>query len=316
MEWKKLNPFFWISRFNFWLDAKHWFLQIVILLSIVFCVRTYLFGLYWVPTGSMEPTILVGESFFADKFTLFFRTIKHGDIISFNAPHFIYSQNWFVRLFQKYVYGPDNWTKRVIGVPGDHVQGKMINGKTAIFLNGQKLEEPYVNQFPIVHVEEVAYQLIPSLNGLPIQNMSISIPFLKKQVSSKYRVFDPQFSIKSQEQPFYNLYNEKLLPNEEYPDILYPGTKYPSSQVNDVFDVVLGPDEYWGMGDNRLGSYDSRGFGRIHKEMIHGRILFRLFSLKSSNSLIYDVIIMPLKLIYQHFASISRGWDRWFCRIK
>lgn len=314
MEWQKLNPFFWINKFNAWLDAKNFFVQSIILLVIIFFVRTFLFGLYWVPTGSMEPTILVGESFFADKFTPLFMPIKRGDIISFNAPHFAYSENFFVRLFQKYVYGPDNWTKRVIGIPGDRVQGKIIDGKTAIFLNGQKLDEPYVNQFPIVKVQEEAYQLTPSFTFF--KDKTFSIPFMKKVVSTKYRVYDPQFSMQSPLQPFYNLGSEKILPDIIAPTILYPGSKYPSSHISDVFDVQLAEDEYWGMGDNRLGSYDSRGFGRIKKEMIHGKILFRIFSLRSPNSLIYDIILKPLILVYEHYKNLCRSWDRWFCRIK
>ena len=82
----KVKSFFWINKFNAWLDAKISFLQAVILLVIIFSVRTFLFGLYWVPTGSMEPTILVGESFFADKFTPLFMPIKRGDIISLMRP--------------------------------------------------------------------------------------------------------------------------------------------------------------------------------------------------------------------------------------
>jgi signal peptidase I len=324
MEWQKLNPFFWVNKFNAWLDAKNFFLQAVILLVIIFSVRTFLFGLYWVPTGSMEPTILVGESFFADKFTPLFMPIKRGDIISFNAPHFVYSENFFIRLFQKYVYGPDNWTKRVIGIPGDRVQGKIIDGKTAIFLNGQKLDEPYVNKFPIVKVQEEAYQLSLDFNLWKSRisnnksNLSLIeiIPFMNKAVSTKYRVYDPEFPIESSLQPFYNLAQEKLLPDAVAPIILYPGTKYPSNQISDVFDVQLAEDEYWGMGDNRLGSYDSRGFGRIKKEMIHGKILFRIFSLRSPNSLIYDIILKPLILIYEHYKNLCRSWDRWFCRIK
>jgi signal peptidase I len=315
MELKKINPFYWVNRFNEWIDKKHWFLQIVILLSLIFTVRTFVFGLYWVPTGSMEPTILVGESFFADKFTPLFTDIKRGEIVSFNAPNYIYSENFFIRLFEEYVYGPDNWTKRVIGIPGDRVEGKIINGRTFIYLNGQELDEPYINPYPIVKVKEEAWQLcknIPGINNVDL----VSIPFMKKVTSSKYRVFDPQFPIDSVEQPFYNLYLEEKLPNAQRPSILYPRTPYPNSSINDVFDVVLGEDEYWCMGDNRLGSYDSRGFGRVFRKMIHGRIIFRLFSLKSANSIIYDCLLMPLYVVYMHFKNLSRSWDRYFCKIK
>ena len=46
--------------------------EIVTLLFVVFLIRTFGFGLYQVPTGSMETTMLVGERFFADKFTVLF----------------------------------------------------------------------------------------------------------------------------------------------------------------------------------------------------------------------------------------------------
>jgi signal peptidase I len=287
----------------------------IIILTIIVIIRTFGFGLYWVPTGSMEPTILVGESFFADKFTPLFTDIKRGEIISFNAPNYVYSDNFFIQLFEKYFWGPDNWTKRVIGVPGDHVQGKVINGRTYIYLNGQELEEPYINQYPIVKVQEEAWQLAWKFPGIGSTDL-LAIPFLKKYISTKFRVFDPQYPIESADQPFYNLYLEQRLPNNEKPIILYPRTQYPNNSVNDVFDIVLGEDEFWCMGDNRLGSYDSRGFGRVYRNTIHGRILFRIFSFKSANSIVYDCICKPLYLIFLHFKELSRSWDRYFCKIK
>src|SRR5579871_884059 len=78
------------------------------LLIIVFLIRTFGFGLYQVPTGSMEVTMLVGERFFADKFTILFAKPSRGQIISFNDPLFPYSTNPVVRLFQEYVWGPSN----------------------------------------------------------------------------------------------------------------------------------------------------------------------------------------------------------------
>ena len=285
------------------------------MLSIVFVLRTYLFGLYWVPTGSMEPTILVGEGFFGDKLTLLWKPVERGEIISFNAPHYIYSDNMFIRFFEKYIFGPESWTKRVIGIPGDHVVGKVINGKTYVYLNGQELDETYVNPYPIIQVREEAWQLcfkFPGVGKTPL----LSIPFMEKVTSKKYRVFDPAFPVDSKEQPFYNLYLEEKLPSAKYPAILYPRTPYPHDAVSDTFDIILKEGEYWCMGDNRLGSYDSRGFGRVYADQIHGRIVWRLFSLKSANSLIYDCLLMPLYKIYTHFSELCRPWNRWFMRVK
>ena len=41
----------------------------------------------------------------------------------------------------------------------------------------------------------------------------------------------------------------------------------------DEFDIHLGPDQYWAMGDNRLGSFDSRFWGPLARKLIHGKII-------------------------------------------
>src|SRR5579872_4732903 len=87
--------------------------EFIFLLTVVFLIRTFFFGLYQVPTGSMETTMLVGERFFADKLSYNFRSPRYGEIIAFNSPEFKYSTNPLMKLFQRYVWGPDNWTKRV-----------------------------------------------------------------------------------------------------------------------------------------------------------------------------------------------------------
>src|SRR3989304_2199400 len=84
--------------------------EFAFLLTIVFLVRTFIFGLYQVPTGSMETTMLVGERFFADKLSYNFRHPRHGEIIAFNDPSFKYSTNALMKIFQRYAWGPSNWT--------------------------------------------------------------------------------------------------------------------------------------------------------------------------------------------------------------
>ena len=244
----------------------------IIILPIAFIIRTWGYGLYQVPSGSMETTMLVGELFFADKFTYtFIRKPQRGDIISLNQPEasgYMYSKNRWVRLFQYYVYGPENWTKRVIGIPGDHVQGKIEEGKTVVYLNGEKLDEPYVNNYPLL-MQSIENHLTKS--------------------------FDPEYSYENQ--PFYCMQPYVIKKVEEFwkargiAPRREPGTPldfYPDLKNNygsDAFDIHLGENQYWGMGDNRLGSFDCRGWGPIDGNLIHGRIVFRIFSLdKDSNS--------------------------------
>src|SRR5262245_22176728 len=116
---------------------------IIVVVPIAFVIRTFIFGLYIVPSGSMETTLLVGERFIADKLTPWFRPIERGEIIALNSPRYHYSTHPIKNLFERYVWGPENWTKRVIGIPGDHVKGVIEEGKPVVYLNGAKLDEPY-----------------------------------------------------------------------------------------------------------------------------------------------------------------------------
>lgn len=125
-------------------------LEIAGILLVVFLIRTFGFGLYQVPSGSMETTMLVGERFFADKLSYWFRAPRVGEIIAFNDPRFEFSENRAKRLFQEYVWGPTNFTKRVIAGPGDTIKGVIEDGKPVLYVNDKKLDEPYVNKYPLI----------------------------------------------------------------------------------------------------------------------------------------------------------------------
>ena len=116
--------------------VAEWTLNILILL---FGTAT-LVQAFIVPTPSMESTVLVGDHVLVDKLAyappgaiggrlLPYTRVKRGDIIVFRYP---------MDISQDYV-------KRVIGVPGDHIR---IENKEVI-LNGRKLTEPYTQHvFP------------------------------------------------------------------------------------------------------------------------------------------------------------------------
>lgn len=286
---KKKPPFFSWENFK----------EIASLLTIVFLIRTFGFGLYQVPSGSMETTMLVGERFFADKFTYLFRAPQRGDIISMNEPIYDYSKNNIKRLFQEYVWGPSNWTKRVIGMPGDIVEGKIENGKPVVYLNGQKLDEPYLNKYPLIAV----YKVDPSGMFQHIRSQCQMEAFYR---NITYYSYDP--SVSYAQQPFYRLQPKLVVAGiDGKPIITWPDDAYePEKEMNiqpgqnywdgsDRFYVHLGDDEYWCMGDNRRGSKDCRCFGPIKKRLIHGRIVFLIWSSDSDESWwIFDLIKHPI----------------------
>lgn len=251
-----------IAHLKHWYNRQHQIYQISITLLLVFLIRTVVFGLYQVPTPSMETTMLVGERFVADKFSVWFMPIKRGDIISFNDPNFNYSDNALVNWWQRYVWGPSNWTKRVIGIPGDHIEGKIEDGRPVIYRNGEKLNEPYLNKYPIVALWASEPHLY---NGYWIGDRPT------------YRSYDPTKPY--DQQPFYRIDPFYIINinHPQVPRLFEPQTPYPGNI--DTFDITLGENEYWAMGDNRLGSYDSRGWGKLDGKLIHGKILFRILSI-------------------------------------
>lgn len=292
------------------------FKEVVVLLIVVFVIRTIGFGLYQVPTGSMETTMLVGERFFADKLSYWFTKPKVGEIIAFNDPVFPYSKNRLNRLFQEYVWGPSNWTKRVIGIPGDHIKGVIEDGKPVIYRNGKRLEEPYINTYPLIRVFKIDIAELKNLlrRGASAENMA-GLVVLKS--------FDPAKPY--DQQPFYTIDPRRIISlGNDDADLLYPGTPLrPEKELgalpdesnywtrSDIFNVHLGPNEYWVMGDNRLGSQDSRFFGPLDGRLIHGKILFRLWSQDSDESWwIVDLVKHPID-----FWKRVR-WSRFLQRIR
>ncbi len=293
-------------------------LEFIFLLIIVFLIRTYGFGLYQVPTGSMETTILVGERFFSDKLTYNFRGPRHGEIIAMNDPEYEYSDNYFKNLFQRYVWGPQNWTKRIIGVPGDTIRGAIEDGKPVVYRNGEKLNEPYINQYPLLsELSQDADVLIKDIEREVQQlqrrynvNQTMLNDYVMQRLSQDAlppRSYDSRKPF--DQQPFYNFHEDRILRDQEgNPALTIPGTPiYPRDgktspdethnnwNKSDVFFVKLGEDEYWGMGDNRLGSKDCRFFGPVKREQIHGRLIARLWSIDSDESWwIVDLIKHPI----------------------
>jgi len=244
-------------------------------------IRTFGFGLYQVPTGSMETTLLVGERFFADKATYWFRGPRRGEIIAFNEPNKTYSKNTFKYLWETYVsMGTQNWTKRVIGIPGDQVKGIIEDGHPVVYLNGKKLDESgYVNKYPLI-------------------SLWVRPPYEQGRAQYQRQVDNRSYvpGIPYDKQPFYRINPELIIRDPETGDplpLIYPATPMPSG--DDIFDRILGENQYWVMGDNRLGSGDSRAWGPLDGTLIHGRIVFRVLSMDTTYSwLLVDLLLNPI----------------------
>jgi signal peptidase I len=106
-----------------------WTVILVIAVVASFLVRLYAVQTFYIPSGSMEPTLHVGDRILVNKLSVRFGTINIGDIIVFKAPP---AEKCDDGSFSDLV-------KRVIGLPGDVMTSK---GNT-VYVNGKKLKEPW-----------------------------------------------------------------------------------------------------------------------------------------------------------------------------
>lgn len=299
-------------------------IEFVWLLTIVFLVRTFVFGLYQVPSGSMETTMLVGERFYADKFSYAFLTMpEYGDVIAFNDPCYKYSENPLKRWIEYYVWGPSNWTKRVIGKPGDHIQGVIEDDKPVVYRNGEKLDEPYLNRYPLIGVfKENPSNIISQLDTMARKGFDQQKVSKMLDQAITFKSYDP--NVPFQNQSFYRIDPLRIVinPITKQPEIKNPGEPIaPASNMpvrknigtcSDEFDVHLAEDQYWVMGDNRRNSGDSRFFGPIHRKntYIHAKIIYRIWSIDSDAWFwLFDLLQNPVD-----FFNRVR-WSRFFARV-
>lgn len=299
---------------------RQWLEAIVTALVLATILRHTIFSPYHVPTGSAEPTILVGDRIWGNKMAYLFSDIKRGDyIICDNPEHSYDGTNIIQYLWQRYVgfpipllglgAGPISITKRVVAMPGDTIEGKLVDGKTVIYLNGEKLDEPYVNKLPLIAVRRTA-------GFIPLDHVGpLSIPsFLQKQTKECFYVYDPSKSY--DDQPYYYMSEKDIVYGSDgkprmrlpyTPNMDYRG--FGGLYTVDVFGPrTLPKDMYWCMGDSRKNSGDSRGFGPIPRHLIRGRVSFILFSLDSEEAFwLFDLIKHPITFWTKHMR-----WGRFF----
>jgi len=114
---------------------------IIAVILVFFIIRPFILQAFFIPTGSMIPTLREGDRLLATKYVYHFRQPRRGEVVVFDAPEAA------LRL-QGQTYDPKEpveYVKRVVGLPSDRIRIKENDG---VYVNGVKLHEPYVNDLP------------------------------------------------------------------------------------------------------------------------------------------------------------------------
>ena len=99
---------------------------------IVLGLRLFVFGLYAIPSGSMENTIMPGDRVITTHLSPRPIALRRGDIIVFKDP-----ANWLAN--EGASHNSDRLIKRLIGLPGDTVE--CAGGGAPIVINGVPIDE-------------------------------------------------------------------------------------------------------------------------------------------------------------------------------
>ena len=136
---------------------------LVLAVGLALIIRTFLFQPFKIPSGSMIPTLLVGDHLLVNKFVygtripftgisvMPFEDIKRGDVIVFTYPNPEKDPS------KNDMY----YIKRVVGVPGDSID---INGRQLI-LNGQPVPLEYEGDYVDERSGEELDEYVEDLSG-------------------------------------------------------------------------------------------------------------------------------------------------------
>jgi signal peptidase I len=112
----------------------------VLAFILVFLViRPFVVQAFYIPSGSMRPTLLEQDRLLVDKFTLRFREPMFGDILVFKAP-------------PEADLRQIDFIKRCVGVPGDVIE--IRDG--VLYRNGKPVKEPYISRPPEYDLKVIA----------------------------------------------------------------------------------------------------------------------------------------------------------------
>jgi len=214
-----------------WLD---WTAGLFPVILAVFLLRSFLFEPFKIPSGSMIPTLLVGDLILVNKFHYGVRLpVVNKKIVANNDP-----QRGDVMVFRYPKDTSIDYIKRVVGVPGDEVS-----------FRAQKL---YVNG------AAVTMQQKPPPGFYDEDSRRYFAEFTEKLGAVEHSIL-----VNPQSQPYYGPEDKIEFPFRE-------NCRYSAEGVT----CKVPSGHYFMMGDNRDNSQDSRFWGFVPDENIVGRAFF------------------------------------------
>ena len=122
-----------------------WVLTIVGAVAIVLAIKAWVVNPYRIPSSSMEPTLhcarpaqgceaRFSDRVLANRFIYHFTDPARGDVVVFETPPEARTK----------CGAGGTFVKRIIGLPGERVQVRVRQGAAFVYIDGRRLDEPYI----------------------------------------------------------------------------------------------------------------------------------------------------------------------------
>lgn len=126
-------------------------LIVVLAIGAAVLLRAFVAQAYWIPSASMEPQLRINDRVVVSRLAYHLHPVHRGDIVVFKAPPGIEAtpkppSNPVARVVHDvgvalgFAQDQTVLIKRVIGLPGDRVEGR--DGR--LYVDGERLSEPYL----------------------------------------------------------------------------------------------------------------------------------------------------------------------------
>ncbi len=138
---------------SFWAHAAEFPLLVLFAFLIAVLIKTFLVQAFYIPSGSMEPTLQIGDRVLVEKLSYRFGEPDRGDVVVFaqdvfgalppDVPWHQDARNFIRELLGLPTGREQDYIKRVVGVEGDVI--RYSGDPRRLIVNGVPVDEPYVH---------------------------------------------------------------------------------------------------------------------------------------------------------------------------